>query len=141
MEKPSGNSLEIEEAQNALLGKMEDDVKEIVLTIASYMLYLAKKGKNLEENKKKAISVIESGKAYQKFLELIEKQKGDIRYLDQMPKAKYSLEIKAAAEGYIVMVDAKICGETSLALGAGRQRKEDTIDSLARNDIKKENRR
>lgn len=123
------------------MGDMEEDVKEIVLTIASYMLQLAGQGESLEENKEKAICVIKNGKAYQKFLELIKKQKGDISYFDKIPKANYVIEVKAEEEGYVYQLDAGACGEISLALGAGREKKEDTIDPLARNSIKEKNRR
>lgn len=61
--KAIGNSLEIEEAKNALQGYMEDDVKEIVLEIVAYILKLARKGDNIEENKKKAIENIENRKS------------------------------------------------------------------------------
>ena len=61
--KAIGNSLEIEEAKNALQGYMEDDVKEIVLEIVAYILKLAGKGDNIEENKKKAIENIENRKS------------------------------------------------------------------------------
>ena len=81
-EEQYGNSLEIREATLALNGDIEEDVKEIVLEIVSYILKLAGKGDNLEENKQKAMEVIENGKAYNKFKELVQKQDGDIQYLE-----------------------------------------------------------
>ncbi len=63
LERKSGNSLEIEEARDALNGKMETDVKEVVLELVSYILKLAGKGDDLEENKKKAIENIENRKS------------------------------------------------------------------------------
>ena len=56
---------------------MEEDVKNIVLTIASYILKFAGFGDDLEANKKKAMENIENGKAYKKFIELVGKQGGD----------------------------------------------------------------
>lgn len=108
-EEQYGNSLEIREATLALNGDIEEDVKEIVLEIVSYILKLAGKGDNLEENKQKAIEVIENGKAYEKFKELVQKQGGDISYLEKMSKAKYITEVKAEAKGYITNLNARDC--------------------------------
>lgn len=123
MERKSGNSLEIEEARDALNGKMEEDVKEVVLTLVAYILKLAGKGDDLEANKKKAIENIENGRAYEKFLQLIERQGGDINYLKDIPKARYIKEIKADETGYIKSLNAEICGKVSLALGARKREK------------------
>ena len=55
MEEPLGyavgNTLEVIEAINFLKGDMPEDVKEVVLELGSYMLVLAGKGDNIEENK------------------------------------------------------------------------------------------
>ncbi len=64
--KTIGNSLEIEETVQALKGNMEEDVKEIVLELASRILKLAGVGENLEENKKKAITNIENRQSISK---------------------------------------------------------------------------
>lgn len=86
---------------------MEEDVRDIVLTISAYILKLAGLGDNLEDNKKKAEENIKNGKAYKKFLELVEKQGGDVKYLESIPKAKYIVEVKAKEAGYIKELDAE----------------------------------
>ena len=63
MEKLFGNSLEIEEAVSALKGQMEDDVKCIVLEIASYILKLAGVSSELDENKRIVMESIDSRKS------------------------------------------------------------------------------
>ena len=126
--KAVGNSLEIEEAVKALKGKMEEDVKQVVLTIASYIIKLAGQGDNLEENKEKILEKIQSGAAYEKFTQLVEKQYGDVEYLSNIQKAKYIIPIKSEKEGYIAKLTAEEIGRASLTLGAGRQKKEDEID-------------
>lgn len=113
-----GNSLEIEEALRALKGDMQNDVKEVVLGIVAYILKLAGKGDDLEENKTMALKAIEEGKAYEKFLELIEEQNGDTSYLGNIPKAKYILAVKSDKTGYISDLNAEIAGKVSLELGA-----------------------
>lgn len=122
-EKLFGNSLEVEEAVNALKGYMEEDVKQIVLEISSYILKLAGFGENLDENKKRVIENIENGLAYKKFIELVEGQNGDIDYLENIPKAKYIVPVKSEKSGYVNLLDAKKCGEISLSLGARKNEK------------------
>ena len=126
-----GNSLEVAEAVEALNGKMEDDVKEIVLEIVSHILKLAKFGDDISENKRHALECIKSGTAYKKFLQLVEKQGGCIEYLSNIPKSKYIVPVKAKASGFIFELNATQIGEASLKLGAGRVKKEDKIDYLA----------
>lgn len=107
--KNIGNSLEIEEAVKALKGDMQEDVKKVVLELVAYILKLAGKGDNLEVNKQMAMQEIENGKAYEKFLELVKKQGGDIEYLDNIPKAKYVSAVHSEKSGYISDLNAQIC--------------------------------
>ena len=127
-----GNSLEIIEAIKALKGDMAEDVKEVILTLGAYMIKLAKKGDNIQTNKLKILSAIESGKAYEKFKELVERQYGDISYLEdteKFEKAEHILPIIAFEDGYIAERDAYKIGQICLDLGAGRKTKEDKIDT------------
>ena len=135
MEEPVGyavgNSLEVKEAVEALKGNMQEDVKEIVLTIGSYIVKLAGIGNNIEENKNMILENISNGKAYKKFLELVVNQGGDITFiedLEKFEKAKYILPIISDKSGYVKVLEAERIGRASVALGAGRIRKEDSID-------------
>lgn len=129
--KAVGNTLEIIETIECLKGNIPEDIKEIILGLGSYIIKLAGVGDDLEENKKKIMENINNGKAYNKFLELIKKQNGDISYIEnpnKFEKAKYIMPIYAEKSGYIEKLDARKVGETSVTLGAGRIRKEDGID-------------
>ena len=128
-----GNSLEMIETINSLKGNMPEDVKEVVLELGSYILKLAGKGENIEENKIKIENCINSGKAYKKFIELIQRQGGDISYCEnteKFEKARYQANI-AFEEGYISKIDAEKIGKIACNLGAGRIKKEDKIDMSA----------
>ena len=129
--KAVGNSLEVIEAIEALKGNMKEDVKEVVFTLGAYMIKLAGKGDNIEENKQKMQEQINNGKAFEKLKQLVQKQGGDISYLDNPKKfkqAKYILSVIAEKSGYITRLDAQQVGEISMKLGAGRTKKEDDID-------------
>lgn len=135
MEEPLGeavgNALEVEEAVRALQGNMTEDVQEVVLTIGAYMMKLASKGNNIEENKQKMLRQIQNGEAFKKLKELIQTQGGDVAYIENielLPKAKYIMPVCATKDGYVKVLNAKCVGEISMHLGAGRERKEDSID-------------
>lgn len=126
-----GNNLEVIEAVKFLKGDMPEDLKQVVLKLGSYMIKLAGKGNDLEENKRKMLENIENGKAYNKFLELVKNQGGDISYienLEKFPKAKYIEPIYSSEDGYIQEINAKEVGKLAGFLGAGRDKKEDSID-------------
>ena len=126
-----GNTLEIIEVVKCLKGEIPEDVKEIILTIGSYIIKLFGKNDNLEENRKMILENIENGKAFNKFLELVQNQGGNVEYIkdiEKFEKAKYILPIKAKKSGYIKELNAEKVGNISVDLGAGRMKKEDKID-------------
>lgn len=129
--KMVGNTLEVIEAIEALQGNMQEDVKNVVLELGAYILKLDGKGDNIEENKKLIEDVIENGKAYEKFLELVANQGGDISYIqntDKFEKSKYKMPVVIQNLGYIDKLNAEEVGKIAMHLGAGRIRKEDKID-------------
>ena len=130
-----GNTLEIKEVIQFLKGtKMPEDLKDIVLSLGSYMIKLAGKGDDLEQNKEKMIEKIKDGKAFEKFKQMVENQGGDISYLDdteKFEKAKYEIDIKSEKEGKIYEINAESIGKLASFLGAGRIKKEDKIDMSA----------
>ena len=138
MEEPLGysvgNTLEVIEAIEALKGHMPEDEKEVVLALGSYMLKLAGKGENIEENKKRIEQAIVSNIAYEKFIELVEKQGGDSSYCkdtNKFEKAQYSENIIKNEAGFIKEIKAENIGKAACMLGAGRVKKEDSIDMTA----------
>lgn len=126
-----GNTLEIIEAIDFLKGDMQEDVKDVVLTLGSYMMKFAGKGDNIKENKEKMLAEIASGRAINKFRELVKKQGGDVTYINDIQKfekAKIVREVICIDKGYVSKMDARLIGEASVLLGAGRQTKEQEID-------------
>lgn len=127
-----GNSLEVKEAVGFLQGDMPEDVKEVVFELGAYMIQLAGKGDNLEKNKSKMLENIKNRKAYYKFIEMVKNQGGDITYIEdfeKLPKANYIEPIYSEKDGYVQEIDSKEVGKLAGFLGAGREKKEDNIDS------------
>lgn len=131
--KAIGNSLEVIEAVETLRGEGPEDLTEICIDIAANMLYMAGKGtvKECEALAKKAIA---DGSALQTLVKMVHAQGGNEKLLldtSLFKKAAYDYEVKAPRIGYIEHVDTESYGMASLALGAGRAKKEDPIDYSA----------
>lgn len=126
-----GNVLEVIEAIDILKGKyLPKDVKNILTELGGNMLVLAGKASSLGEGKELILENLKNGKAYEKFVELVQNQGGDISYIentDKFAKAKYIIPIIAEKSGNIVKLDALNVGKLSVYLGAGRMKKEDDI--------------
>lgn len=126
-----GNTLEVVEAVNALKGKMTDDVREVVLNLSIQMMYLSGKYPNIVESKDKVLEVINNGKAYEKFKELVAKQGGDVSYIEDLgkfEKAPIITPVLSEKDGFVEELDAGKVGKAGLELGIGRMHKEDSID-------------
>ena len=127
-----GNTLEVIEAVNALKGKMAKDVKDVVVKLCVQMMILSGNYSNsYNENKKKVLDVIESGKAFEKFKQLVKKQGGDISYIEDLgkfEKAPIITPVLSDEEGYVEELDAGKVGKAGLELGIGRKQKDDVID-------------
>ncbi|MEG2814457.1 MAG: thymidine phosphorylase, partial [Oscillospiraceae bacterium] len=131
-----GNSLEVIEAVKVLKGEAEnssDDLTEVCINLAANMLYLAKKG-TLEICTKMARDSIKSLSAFETFKKMVVAQGGDVSLIENTNnfyKAKYTFEVKSEKTGYITKMDTEKCGIASVLLGAGRLKKEDSIDYSA----------
>ena len=119
-----GNALEVKEAIEILNNRGNRDLREICVVIATYMVSMSK-GISFAEASKEVLEVLRSGKAYNKFLEIIKYQGGDISGLKVSDNI---VEIRSIKEGFINNIDALKIGEASMKLGAGRKTKEDSID-------------
>ena len=126
-----GNALEVKEAIETLQGKGPQDLTDLVLTLGSQMVILAKKAETTQEAKAMLCEAITSGKAIAKFKEFLQNQGGDASVVDdtaKLPQAKYQIELPAKKSGYVSRMVADEIGVASMLLGAGRATKEDTID-------------
>ncbi len=126
-----GNSNEIKEAIKVLSGKGSEDETKISLAIAANMCILGGAFKDYDKAYKYLEKSIQSGKALDKFRELIRIQGGDERVIDKpdlLPSAKNSYKLIASNKGYIESIDAEAIGISAMLLGAGRRTKDDKID-------------
>ena len=127
-----GNILEVIEAIKILKGiELPEDIEKIITELGANMLLLANKVSNIEEGKAKILENLKNGKGYEKFVQLVQNQGGDISYIentDKFNKARFILPIIANKSGIVSKLDALTIGKLSVYLGAGRIKKEDKIE-------------
>lgn len=126
-----GNALEIQESIAILKGEGPEDITELVMTLGSQMVVLAKKAATLAEARAKLEEVVANGSALEVFRQMIVAQGGDPRVIEDptlMPQAKYHFELPAPQAGYITKMTADEIGIAAMLLGGGRQAKTDVID-------------
>lgn len=129
--KAVGNALEVKEAIATLNGEGPRDLEELCLTLGSQMLVLAGDAPDAEAAREKLLEVMKNGKAYEKFITLIESQGGNsdhIKNPDLLPKAPIVYEVHSETEGYIESIHSEQIGMIAMLLGAGRATKDDVID-------------
>ena len=126
-----GNALEVKEAIETLHGNGPQDFVEHCLVVATHLLVLGGKADGESQARAMAEKALRNGNAWERFRTLVQTQGGDVAYIDhpdRLPKATLIEAVTAQRSGYLKMVDARIIGETSVLLGAGRAKKEDAID-------------
>lgn len=126
-----GNALEVKEAIETLQGGGPPDFREHCLEVAEQLLVLGDAAGDIGSGRAMAEEKLSDGSAWEKFRQLVQAQGGDVSYVDQpekLPAASIVQEVKAERGGYLKVIDARVVGETSVDLGAGREMKGDPID-------------
>lgn len=129
-----GNALEVEEAIQVLKGGGPEDLRQLCLELAGEMIWIGGRAESFQEGKNIARKVLEDGSALEKFREMVRRQGGDDRIIeepDRMGSSRYSRDVFAERDGFIAEMAAQEIGRASQHLGAGRLRKEDEIDFTA----------
>lgn len=126
-----GNALEVREALDTLRGGGPDDFREHCLVVAAHMLVLGGTVADLGSARNLAEESLHHRSALAKFRALVQAQGGDVSYIDEpgkFPRAHIVEPVGAPETGFVAQVNARIIGEASVALGAGRAKKGDTVD-------------
>lgn len=126
-----GNALEVQEAIETVKGNGPKDFTELCMCAGEIMIMQAKLAESKEEARKMLEEAISSGKAYEKLLEMVKAQGGNVEQIkntDLLPKSKFITEMKSKENGYIGNIHSMQLGILAMYLGAGRQTKEDSIN-------------
>lgn len=125
-----GNAIEVREAIDTLYGRGPEDLRELCLTLGSYMVSFAK-NVTPDEARSMLHEVLDNKRALDKLADFIEAQGGDrndVYNPDNLPKASKTIEFKADRDCYVSSIMSEDIGTASLLLGGGRRSKEDVID-------------
>ena len=120
-----GNTVEITESIDALSGHGPSDLMEVTLELAAELLVLTELNKSLEAAKQQLNNHLQSGKALEKFHEMVQAQAGN---LDQQKKAAPVHEIVSDRVGTVSAIDTEKLGMAIIELGGGRRALTDQID-------------
>src|SRR5579871_2755934 len=126
-----GNSLEVVEVIEVLHGNGPEDLRELCLNLAGWMLHLGGASKTVAEGKQISAQLISSGKALERFRQMVELQGGDPGAIDnphKLPKARHAMTVSIEESGYIASMQCEQIGTACVILGGGRERKEDSVD-------------
>lgn len=126
-----GNALEVKEAIDTLQGKGPQDFTKLCYTLGSYMLVAGEIAADTESAGAMIKEAVDSGKAFEKFVEFIAAQSGNteqIYHTELLPKASIEMPVFLEQEGYIQKIVCDEVGICSLILGGGRENKESQID-------------
>ena len=129
-----GNALEVKEAIAALHGEGPEDLMELCYVSGSVMLMQAGIAKDLDHGRILLERCIKDGSAFNKFVEMVKAQGGDVEYIlhpEKFEVSKKVIPILAKEDGYIAQIDALEIGLSSMRLGGGRETLEDKIDMSA----------
>ena len=132
--KTAGLWCEVQEAIDSLQGNGPNDTMEITFELGSHLLQQAK----VSNTRDKAISIqksmIESGKAFDKFLEMVETQGGNPKAIEQNKNIHTPLFedfVSSNQSGFISSMDTFEIGMASITLGCGRIKTTDIVDPTA----------
>ena len=130
--RTAGNAIEVAEAVETLHGNGPVDLTELCIHLAGNMLWLADKGE-LSDCLAMAKATLADGSAFQKLCAMVQRQGGDVSYLDhpeQLPCAPV-YAVQAEQDGFVAAMQTEEIGAVAGMLGAGRERKEDKVDPAA----------
>ncbi len=135
MDQPLGNmigsALEVVEVVDILRGGDPQDLRELCLELAAWMLQLGGAAETVSEGKQQSARLIRSGAALEKFRQMIELQGGDPHVIDDashLPQAQHTMKVISARAGYVAAMQCEQIGTACVILGGGRECKEDAVD-------------
>jgi len=127
----AGNSLEVVEVLDVLRGKGPKDLVDLCHELSAWMFLLGDRVKSVAEGRQLSKQLVDSGKALEKFREMVRLQGGDPHSIDDpslLPKAQHTLDVTSPKAGYLTAIQCEQTGIACVILGGGRERKEDSVD-------------
>ena len=133
MDQPLGRTAgmwcEVQESIAALKGNGSKDLMKVVYELGSKLIIQS----GITNDQATAISIqenlINSGKAFQKFEQMVDLQGGDLNNLDKFNQPLFEENITAKENGYIESMDTLKIGWATVELGCGQKSKLTQLDA------------
>ena len=126
-----GNALEVQEAVQVLQGEVAGDLKTVSLALATQMLLVSGIGVDEVEVRRRLENALAGGEAFDRLACMVRAQGGNPEALADpglLPQASRQVAVNARKTGFITAMLTAEIGQCALLLGAGRQKKSDSID-------------
>jgi pyrimidine-nucleoside phosphorylase len=126
-----GNALEVEEAILGLQGEGPEDLMAVTYALGAEMLVLAKVTKSRDEALNMLRAAITSGRAAERFQQIVEAQGGNPAVVDDpaiLPQAGECEIFRAPRRGFVARVEPRAVGRGVVALGGGRETGDGDLD-------------
>jgi len=133
----AGNWVEIAESMELLKGgrdPLSEDLREVSLILAGWMIFLGGKAANAEEGRRIAEEKLMDGSALRIFRAMVAAQGGDVQALDAgmaFHRPRYRRDFRAGRSGYFVAADCTKAGWAVQRLGAGREKAGELVEAHA----------
>jgi pyrimidine-nucleoside phosphorylase len=133
----AGNWIEVAECVELMRGELppqSEDLRELSLRLAGWMIHLGGKTKTAEQGYWAAVGALADGSALRVFLEMVKAQGGDPAVFNDMRgfhKPGATQVLKAWKSGYIAEMDTTALGWAVQRLGAGRENAGEPVDPHA----------
>ena len=133
----AGNWIELVESVELLSGQRKvqsEDLRELSLILAGWMIYLGGQAGSPEAGFLRADAAMADGSGLAVFMEMIEAQGGDISVFENMAafhKPGATQIVEAWETGYIASMDTTMLGWAVQRLGAGREKAGEPVDPHA----------
>jgi len=135
-----GNALEVQECIEVLHGGGPEDLRQLCLELAAWMFFLGGASKTVSQGKQLSADIIASGKAFERFRQMVELQGGDISAIDdpsRLPATDHRVDVPSPCAGYVTAIQCELVGTACVILGGGRERKEDSVDPVVGIEVHK----
>jgi thymidine phosphorylase len=129
----AGNALEVREAISMLRAEGgKQRLLELVLELGGELLTLGGLSADAREGRNAAAAAIESGRAAERFAQMVRGQGGPDDLIDNpdshLPAARLIRPVTIEEEGYITAIDTRAVGMVVVQLGGGRHKAEESVD-------------
>ena len=122
-----GNALEVREAYETIAGGGPPDFRELVVEACTELLALSDLGLDESSARERVTASLGDGSALAAYERWIRAQGGDPDP-ELLPRAPVVRAVPAPGTGFVRRVHARQVAAVAMALGAGRERKEDPVD-------------